>query len=173
MVQKRTVARFEAWVKEPAGWDAFFALLEGRDGAEPLTFRDACFHESIKLPYTLMHAHVNATPELRARYDAVLAAKADGLVHEALADVEEATDIPSATVARVKSDVKLKVAGKWDRQRYGDAKEGGAGGITVMVDRSCGGNVQIGVQDGRGNKAAIQVSGAEASTLPAAISKGG
>jgi hypothetical protein len=169
-----TVKRFEEWSALPENIEFFFSVIEGSAEQGKMAFRDACFDPRVKVPFTLMHAFVHSRPELKARYEAILAAKAEELVHEALDDVAEAVDVPSAAVARVKSDVKLKVASKWDRYRYGDAKDaGGSGGITVVVDRSCGGQVSIESGEHRVVVGGVSqekiVSGAEASTLPAEI----
>jgi len=170
-----TIKRFEEWSAKPENIDLFFSVIEGSGEQGKMAFRDACFDERVNVPYTLMHAFVHSRPELKARYDAILAAKADELVHEALDDVADAVDIPSAAVARVKSDVKLKVASKWGRERYGDKQEKGAGGITVLVDRTCGGTVSI---ESGGHKVVVggnsqekTIVGAEASTLPAEITQ--
>lgn len=118
MVRKATAAFFDLWKQDGANVDAFFRLLEGTESKDALRFRDACFE--LKVPYTLMYSFVHGDPALRGRYEAVLAAKADALAHEALDDVAKATDRHTAAVAKVQADTKLRIASKWDAERYGD-----------------------------------------------------
>jgi len=67
-------------------------------------------------------------------YDAALKVKADELVHGALTEADTAKDRDSAAAARVKADIRLKVASKWDRKRYGDADEGRAHApVTIQI----------------------------------------
>lgn len=89
-------------------------------------------------------------PEL---YDAALKVRADEIAHEALAiSDEQALAIskqgtpydPDVPRDKLRVDTRLKLASQWDRARYG-AKDNGpvGGGVTVVVDRSCGGAVEI------------------------------
>ena len=113
------------WVALPGNVDGFFRVMEEVEGTAKMAFRNACLE--VRVPYTLMYRYVHGREELKARYDSFLAAKADLLVQEALEDVGEAVDKDSAAVAKVKSDVKLRVAEKWDRERYGER---------VQIDRA-------------------------------------
>lgn len=113
------------WVQLPGNVDRFFEAMEGVKGTAKMAFRNACF--GMKLPYTVMYAYVDGQPALKARYDAFLKSKADLLAHEALEDVAEAVDKDSAAVAKVRADTKLRVAEKWDRERYGER---------VQIDRA-------------------------------------
>lgn len=89
-------------------------------------------------------------PEL---YDAALKARADDLAHEALAIADEQSEVvkengqtydPDVPRDKLRVDTRLKLASQWDRARYGAKDTGPAGGgITVVVDRSCGGKVEI------------------------------
>lgn len=118
MPRLKTIRRFDEWKGVEANVDAFFRELEGTETVAGKRFRDACV--AMKVPYTLMFAFVHGSDQLKARYESVLAAKADDLVHQALDDAEEAIDRDSAAGARVKADTKLRVASKWDRDRYGE-----------------------------------------------------
>lgn len=105
-------------------------------------------------------------------YDAALKVRADQIANEALsiADEQQAVqkkdgsvfdpEVPRDTL-RVKT--RMQLAEKWDRQRYGSKDGGSGGGVTVVIDRSCGGEVRVGVQDAGGNKAAVQIPSTEAS----------
>jgi hypothetical protein len=135
MPQLKAIRRFEVWKTEPANIDEFFRLMEGVDGKEPLRFRDACV--AARVPYVLMHAHMNATPELRARYDSVLVALADRAVHEAveISDGVAGSESPSeVSAAKLRAEIRLKVAGKWDSERYGERSGPDSGARNPAVD---------------------------------------
>lgn len=100
------------------------------------------------------------TTEHAALYDAALRVRADQLAHEALERADGA-DEKTVPTAKLQVDTRLRLAEKWDRQRYGAAKDAGMGGITVVVDRTCQGTVQI--EAPGGSKLTIAGSGAEAS----------
>lgn len=95
-------------------------------------------------------------------FDAAMRVRADELAHEAL---ERADGAEPETVAPAKLQVetRLKLAGFWDRSRYGAAKDATPPGVTVVVDRSCGG--QVSVEAPGGSKVVIGSSEKEA--LPA------
>lgn len=171
MVRKVTIARFEEWKARAENIDAFFLLIEGSEGKAPMKFRDACF--AIPVPYTLMYAHVHDTPELKARYDALLASLAHEDIEETvhIADgVKDETSPAKVAAAKIRIEARQQRASSWNRERYGEAG-GKGGGITVLVDRSCGGAVRIGVADAGGNKAAVEIPSAEALAVTAEISK--
>lgn len=99
-------------------------------------------------------------------FDAAAKVRADELVNEALADAEAAT-AEDVAPRKLNVDTKLRVAEKWDRARYGAKDSGPVGGITVIVDRSCGGTVEI---SAGGATARIPLGGStEASAIPAAV----
>jgi hypothetical protein len=135
MAKLKTIRRFEEWVKDPANVEGFFRLMEGTDGGEALRFRDACMAQ--KVPYTLMHAHMNATPELRARYDAVLSALADQAMHESVVIADEVEGEENAAVvsaAKLRAEIRHKVAAKWDQERYGEKSGPDSGARSAAVD---------------------------------------
>ena len=125
MALKRSVEAFEMWVQIPGNVDRFFDAMELATGTGKMCFRDACY--GVKVPYTLMYGYVHRDEVLKARYDAILASRADALVQEALDDVAEAEDKDTAAVAKVRADTKLRIAEKWDRERYGER---------VQIDRA-------------------------------------
>ena len=125
MAYKRTQEMVLVWVQVPGHIDRFFEAMENAEGTAKMAFRNACF--GLKLPYTVMYAYVDGQPELKARYDAFLKSKADLLAHEALEDVAAAMDKDTAAVAKVRADTKLRIAEKWDRERYGER---------VQIDRA-------------------------------------
>jgi len=87
------------------------------------------------IPTALWEWMKASAPRMRA-YRAAQQIRADMLVNDALNDVDTAT-VDDVAVAKLRADTKLKVAGKWDRETYGDGPQQGgqSGGITVIVDR--------------------------------------
>lgn len=76
-------------------------------------------------------------------FDAALKVRADQLANEAL-ERADAADPETVGVAKLQADTRLKLAAQWDRARYGAKDSGPAGGgVTVIVDRSCGGTVEV------------------------------
>jgi hypothetical protein len=134
VARQSTIKRWEAWVQDSANIDAFFALMEGREGHEPIRFRDACME--LKLPYMLMYRYVHDDTGLKARYEAVLKALADDGVHEAR---KIAAEVPAKRdeVAKAKLQVEtaFKVASKWNGERYGDTLRVEKS-VTVGVDQA-------------------------------------
>lgn len=107
-------------------------------------------------------------------FDAAAKVRADELVNGALADAEAATP-DDVSAKKLNVDTKLRVAEKWDRSRYGSKDIGPAGGMTVIVDRSCGGSVAITSSAGSvlvtgGVSAEREIFSPEASAIPAAKS---
>jgi hypothetical protein len=109
------------------------------------------------------------TTEHAALYEAALKVRADELAHEALDISDEQAEVvkkdgttfdPDVARDKLRVDTRLKLAGVWDRARYGAKDSGPAGGLTVVVDRSCGGSVQI--EAPGGSKVVVGNSGAEA-----------
>lgn len=125
------------------------------------------------------------TTEHEALYDAALRARADELAHEALGVADEqkeavrrdgSTFDPDVARDKLRVETRLRLAAHWDRTRYGAAKDAGSGGVTVLVDRSCGGAIAIQAGDTKvlvagGVSQEIEVRGTEASAAPAAITQ--
>lgn len=121
------------------------------------------------------------TTEHQALYDAALKVVAADLAHEALEVADEQAEVvkengqtydPDVPRDKLRVETRLRLAANFDRARYGASKDGAAGGgITVVVDRTCGGAVRVGVQDAGGNKAAVEVRSTEALAAPAAITQ--
>lgn len=81
---------------------------------------------------------MRANPTVRMKaYREAQKARADMLAVDALAAADEATP-DNVQVKKLQADTRLKVAGKWDRETYGDGPQQGgqSGGITVIVDRN-------------------------------------
>jgi hypothetical protein len=85
-------------------------------------------------------------------YDAALKVLADEMAHDALEIADEQKEAidkkgnkydPEVPRDKLRVDTRMRLLEKWDRSRYGAKDVGVAGGITVVVDRSCGGAVSI------------------------------
>lgn len=80
-------------------------------------------------------AWIQADEGRTAQYDAALKARAQMLAFEAL-EVVDGADPDTVGVAKLRSETRLRVAGKWDRGRYGDSSEvkhSGAIGMNLMA----------------------------------------
>lgn len=102
-------------------------------------------------------------------YDAALKVRADDLAHEALEVADEQCEVekengqkydPEVPRDKLRVETRLKLAAHWDRSRYGTAKDVGSGGVTVLVDRTCGGSVEV---KSGGASAKIELDSPEAS----------
>lgn len=118
------------------------------------------------------------TTQHAALYDAALRVLAGEYAHETVGIADDADEDRDAVAkAKLRTEIRLRLAGHWDRARYGAAKDAGSAGITVRVDRSCGGAVEI--TDGRntvrvgGVSTEKTISGPEASALPETLTQGG
>ncbi len=79
------------------------------------------------LPVARFMTWVASDDERRGMYEGALRLRADELVHESLSDVADTT--PGELGSH-----KLKVAGLWDRKRFGRG-DGGGVGLKVVVQR--------------------------------------
>lgn len=102
------------------------------------------------------------TSEHLPLFDAAMRVRADELAHEALQKADQA-DAETVAPSKLQVDTRLKLASFWDRNRYGAGKDAGSAGVTVLVDRSCGGQVEVKAPGG--SKVVIGAGSAEA--LPA------
>ena len=84
------------------------------------------------LPVARFMTWVASDDERRGMYEGALRLRADELVHESLSDVADTT--PGELGSH-----KLKVAGLWDRKRFGRG-DGGGVGLKVVVNRFGGGS---------------------------------
>lgn len=57
----------------------------------------------------------------QSRYDFALKVKAELIAHECLDIVDEDTDKDAVPGAKLRADTRLKLASKWNRDRYGEA----------------------------------------------------
>lgn len=141
-VRLKTIRAFDEWKLDEANWTEFFRLIV----EERLRMRDACV--KLKQPYRLMYPFLHDGGAMQKRYEAALAAVGDDLMHERLQVArsirESKTEVPAHVMAaKLDCDVLESTAKKWTPERYGEKEAQRGGGITVIVDRSCGGAVEI------------------------------
>lgn len=138
MPRLKTIRAFDQWKLEESNWEAFFGLIvEGElraDGTrKQLSLRDACM--AVKQPYTLVYPFLHDGGAMQKRYEGVLAAMADDLMHERLriADDVLGSDVPShVQAAALACKVREENARSWGRERYGEAAEA-MRGTTVLI----------------------------------------
>lgn len=75
-------------------------------------------------------------------YDAADRVWCDQMKHEALENADAAT-AEDVAPRKLRVDTRLRLMEKLDRARYGARESALGGGITVLVDRSCGGAVAV------------------------------
>jgi len=105
----------QALEKGDAIQDMFDAIADGK------TLREVC-RERV-WPYSRVSRHVFDDPELKARYEATLKLVADSLAADckSMSDGVAGTKDPvDVQVARLRIDTHLRLAARWDRQRYGE-----------------------------------------------------
>lgn len=127
-MRKKTVAEFEAWCAAPGSWSELIQRVAEGEG-----IREICAAK--KLPYSLVAKHIAAHPEVKAEYDAALSIWGDALAQESLgvADGVEGTDDSAAVAAaKLRVETRLKLAGMWDRERYGE-RDSGRVAVTINL----------------------------------------
>lgn len=86
--------------------------------------------QTLGVRYAVLFEWLDAEPARMSAYRSGLRARADTLVHDSLDEAEK----PEGS--KFKAEHLLKVAGKWDAENYGDAKqkgfEGGAN-FTIVI----------------------------------------
>jgi hypothetical protein len=76
-------------------------------------------------------------------YDAALKVLADDLAHEALVKADAATP-EDVACAKLSVDTRLKLAGKWDRKRYGEENESrNVAPVTIQIANLRGAPVTV------------------------------
>jgi hypothetical protein len=167
MARKETIKSFELWISLPGSAEEVLDLIAGG-----LTLQKAAV--AVGQPYTCLHTYFHSTEARLGLYLAARKAWADSVQDESM---EIADGVPADRDAVAKAKLRVEVrqnqARAYHSERWGEKQDKGSGGMTVIVDRSCGGAVRVGVMDAGGNKAAIELSGAEASAIPAEISQRG
>jgi hypothetical protein len=113
---------------DPEWWPSILAdIAEGRALSEVAT--------QSAWSWGALWAWIQADESRLAQYDAALKARAQMLAFSALDEVGAAA-IADVSVRKLRADTYLRVAGKWDRGRYGDAtevKHSGTVGMNLMA----------------------------------------
>jgi len=81
-------------------------------------------------------------PERIAEYKEALAFKGEIGMHQAQRIVDSATP-EDVGVKKLQSDFRVKAASKWNKQMYGEEREKGGGGVTVVVNRGGSDSVHV------------------------------
>lgn len=145
MPRQKTVRAFDEWVTDAANIDEVLRRVMGGTKLSKLCVE-------IKRPYTLLYPYLHSTPELKARYEAALAARADDLMHETLeiADALKGSDsAPEVAAGKVRIDTRQKIASGWNRERYGEQ---------VQINKTVSVGVDIGLR-GRASELLAKISG--------------
>lgn len=121
------------------------------EGGRSESLREIC--DAWYVPYHRIMLWLMDDPKRYAVYERALEIEAHGLAQETLRiadDEPERTergtiDTGSITRAKLRIDTRFRLAGYHARSVYGAGAEG-SGGVTVVVDRSCGGAVTVATQ---------------------------
>lgn len=130
MPRLKTIRKFEEWKADPKNVEELFRLIV----EERMSLRDAAM-EGVKQPYTLVYPWLHDGGEMQKRYEGVLAAMADDLMHERLkiADsVRKAENPVAVQAAKLACEVREQNARSWGRERYGEAAEAMRGTTVVL-----------------------------------------
>lgn len=111
-MKRKTIAAFEQWKLDERSWEEFFHRV-----ADGETVQEFCTSKS--LAYSLVARHIAQTPLLKAQYDTALQLRGDALAQETIGIVDGATPETTA-VKKLQAETRLRLAGKLDRERYGE-----------------------------------------------------
>lgn len=121
-MKRKTIAAFEQWKLDERSWEEFFHRV-----ADGETVQEFCTSKS--LAYSLVARHIAQTPLLKAQYDTALQLWGDALAQESVAIADEqkeatkrdgSTFDPDVARDKLRVDTRLRLAGKLDRERYGE-----------------------------------------------------
>ena len=73
-------------------------------------------------------------PERRKDYEDALRIAAEARAHECIPIADNANAEADVARDRLRIDTRMKLAGKWHRERYGDKDAGMGGGATIKVE---------------------------------------
>lgn len=124
-MREKTLRAFDEWKAEPISWSELVQRV-----AEGETLREFC--SSKKLPFSLVAKEIASDQLKKAEYDAALAIWGDSLAQESIAIVDGAKP-ETVGVEKLRAETRLKMAGKLDRDRYGERE-----GPRVAVNISLG-----------------------------------
>lgn len=105
--------RMQEALQDPGLIDQFcYRVAEGE------TPKEIC--DSWRLPYGLFSKWIAEDETRKARYETALELRADAIAHESIQIADAAEDVAKA---KLQVDTRTKMAGKWDRKRYGEAQD--------------------------------------------------
>lgn len=99
--------------------------------ADGETLRDICASRDV--PYSLVAKWIAQTPGLKAQYDVALQLWGDALAQETVA-ISDKADPENVAGAKLAVDTRMKLASKWDRDRYGEKVKHEHSGAVVHID---------------------------------------
>jgi hypothetical protein len=102
--------------------------------AEGTTLKEIC--RSLGWPRSFVWKWINADPERKCAYDDAMKAWADELAQETI-QIADNPDPKTVGRDKLRVDTRLKIAAKWDRQRYGEQSQ------SLTVNAGGGSLVQI------------------------------
>lgn len=129
--------RFELTIADPMTLDVVVQRVIDGDSLKSIA-------KSWKIPVARFVAWISQDEKRLLAYENALRVRADELMHEtleiAVGRVEKDAEgeiIGISDVARDKLlvDTHMKLAAKWDKQRYGDEKAAAGAGITIVINR--------------------------------------
>jgi hypothetical protein len=111
-MRQKTLRAFEEWRLVPENWSMLMQRV-----AMGETLAEVCKGQGV--PYSLVARQIAGTPALKAEYDGALQIWADSLAQETIGIVDGAT-AETVGVEKLRSETRLKLAGKLYRERYGE-----------------------------------------------------
>jgi hypothetical protein len=111
-LKKKTLQAFDEWKKDPLSVTVLVQRV-----AEGGTLKAYC--TSIGVPYSLVAQYVAQTPAVKSQYDAALQMWGDSLAQETVGIADKA-DAETIGASKLQVETRLKLAGKIDRERYGE-----------------------------------------------------
>lgn len=106
------LSKFERWKSDERSWEEFFHRV-----ADGETVQEFCASKSIA--YSLVAKHIAQTPLLKSQYDTALQLRGDALAQETIEIVDDA-NAETVSVAKLRAETRFRMAGKLDRERYGE-----------------------------------------------------
>ena len=91
--------------------------------------------------YSVLWKWLSADDRMR-EYLLALEARADALAHEVV-EISDAATPENAVCKKLGVDSRKWAASKWGKRMYGDEKERGGGGVTVVVNRGGSDSVRV------------------------------
>lgn len=135
------------------GWRRMDALVldHGDDGvlhmicdrvSDDMSLTDVSRAEGV--PYSVLWKWLSGKDERMAAYRDALEARADAEAHRML-EIADTARVEDVVVGKLRVDTRKWLSERWGKRTYGKEEGGGAGGITVLIDRGLEAKVEGGV----------------------------